>query len=285
MPDWLVTRAMWGARPPRSVTGLSMATGCTAHYVGPRMGAFPHSSCATKVRGIQAFHMGSRGWSDIAYSALACPHGFVFAGRGPGVRTAANGTNAGNSAHLAICALTGDGDPITPDLMLAMWRARAWLMGSGKCGPERKQHSDWKATSCPGPIGRRFKTETPALTPTPQPAPTPVRPKEDSVQLITSDEIPPDGKLHPFVVAPVNAGAYGDCYVSVAASAWAKEDLAGGVRVSVGSDAEGWQIAENVKLTNGRVNVFKVNPGGSRVGNIVNGSKVPVVVLVEHFLA
>ena len=79
----LVTRAQWGARPPRNRTPLN-PTGATAHWEGPHMGVFPHTACPSKVRGIQAFHMDSRGWSDIAYNAIVCPHGYVFEGRGPG---------------------------------------------------------------------------------------------------------------------------------------------------------------------------------------------------------
>ncbi|MFB7411448.1 hypothetical protein ACFCZ2_30140 [Streptomyces sp. NPDC056202] len=45
-----------------------------------------HADCAAQVRGIQAFHMDSNGWSDIAYSHLACVHGYLFQGRGENVR-------------------------------------------------------------------------------------------------------------------------------------------------------------------------------------------------------
>jgi hypothetical protein len=89
----LVTRGEWGARAPRSVTPLWVNL-VTSHWEGPHMGSFGHDQCAGKVRGIQNFHMDSRGWGDIAYNAVACPHGFVTAVRrtcyeiargGPGV--------------------------------------------------------------------------------------------------------------------------------------------------------------------------------------------------------
>jgi hypothetical protein len=109
----LVTRAQWGARPRKGTPTPLNPTGATAHWEGPHMGTFPHDQCDDKVRGIQAFHMDGRGWSDIAYNALVCPHGYVYEGRGPGVRSAANGTDAGNDADVAVCYLGGEGDPCT----------------------------------------------------------------------------------------------------------------------------------------------------------------------------
>lgn len=141
----LVTRSQWGARPPRNRTPLN-PTGATAHWEGPHMGTFPHDQCPSKVRGIQDFHMDTRGWSDIAYNAIVCPHGTVYEGRGPGVRSAANGTDPGNDADVAVCYLSGEGDPFTPEAQQAMADAMHWLSPGGK----RHAHRDWKPTACPG---------------------------------------------------------------------------------------------------------------------------------------
>jgi hypothetical protein len=144
---WLVTRAEWGARPPDSTTGLSVDTD-TDHWGGPGFGAaFPHSSCATKVRAWQNFHMDSRGWTDIAYNAVACPHGYLFEGRGRGRRSAANGTNDGNSGSYATCYLGGEGDVFTDDAKRAMRASGNWLT---RAGSRRLGHRDWKSTACPG---------------------------------------------------------------------------------------------------------------------------------------
>ena len=146
-----VPRAEWGAKPPRSVTSLTPAVGTTVPYEGPRMGEFPHSSCATKVRGIQAFHMGpSRGWTDIAYTAIVCPHGYVYECRWVGVRTAANGTNDGNSSAYAVCLLLGEGDPIPDAALAALVDVIDFLDLHGGAGPGVNGHRDWKATACPG---------------------------------------------------------------------------------------------------------------------------------------
>lgn len=156
----LVTRAQWGARPPRNRTPLN-PTGATAHWEGPHMGVFPHTACPSKVRGIQAFHMDSRGWSDIAYNAIVCPHGYVFEGRGPGVRSAANGTDPGNDNDAAVCYLSGEGDPFTPAGAQAMADAMHWLSPGGK----RHAHRDWKPTACPGDTIAAWAHSPAALTP------------------------------------------------------------------------------------------------------------------------
>lgn len=177
----LVTRAGWGARAPRNTSAITGDRGHAIHYEGPRMGPFPHESCAAKVRGIQNFHMDGRGWADIAYNALVCPHGFVFEGRGPGRRSAAQGTNDGNAHYYAVCYLGGAGDPFTDAGAQAYLDAFAWLGG----GSEKRPHSFFHATACPGDLIRGWinaglpapGTPTPGPTPPPAPAhshPTPM---------------------------------------------------------------------------------------------------------------
>ena len=145
----IVTRAEWGAKPRRGSPSPLTTKLVTVHWEGPGMGAFPHPRCAEKVRGIQAFHMApepaGRGWSDIAYSMIACPHGYAFEGRGRGVRTGANGTNQGNGSAYAVCALIGVGDKVTPELLDAIAEAVDFLGGENT-----NAHRDWKPTACPG---------------------------------------------------------------------------------------------------------------------------------------
>ena len=145
-----VSRAAWGARPPESRTGLAPTFGTTLHHEGPTLGDFPHTSCASKVRGIQAFHMDDRGWSDVAYTAIVCPHGYTFECRWVGVRTAANGTNVGNDTAYAVCYLGGIGDvmpAIARDELVSCFR---FLDEQGGAGEGVNGHRDWKATECPG---------------------------------------------------------------------------------------------------------------------------------------
>src|SRR6266496_2949555 len=80
----LITRAQWGARPRGngSITPFTPRGVCVHWECEGWAWSWDHSTCDDKVRNIQAYHMDVKGWSDIAYNFLACPHGYVFEGRG-----------------------------------------------------------------------------------------------------------------------------------------------------------------------------------------------------------
>lgn len=140
-----VSRDAWGATPRSTSTNIT-PDGVLVHWEGPHMGTPEHGACAGIVRGIQAFHTGpQRGWADIAYSALVCAHGYVFEGRGPGHRTAANGTNDSNQRFYAVCYLGGEGDDFTADARNGINDAIEWLGGGEVAG-----HRDATPTACPG---------------------------------------------------------------------------------------------------------------------------------------
>lgn len=156
-PGTVVSRAGWGARQPKEpYSNLSEKRGSTGHYEGPHMGPYSHDSCATKVRGIQAFHMDGRGWNDIAYTTLTCIHGVIFMGRGWNARTAAQGTNQGNATHYAHCVLIGVDDDFTHEAQLGLVSVFRKAQEEGGAGTERKVHSDWHPTGCPGDPIRDF---------------------------------------------------------------------------------------------------------------------------------
>ena len=95
------------------------------------MGSFAHDKCAGKVRSIQGFHRDSRGWADIAYNAVVCPHGYVFEGRGVHTKSAANGSTQANDDWYAVCYLGGVGDPFTGEGKLGFIDAVQWLRREG----------------------------------------------------------------------------------------------------------------------------------------------------------
>ncbi len=139
-----MSRDSWGARSASTSTNIT-PVGVAVHWEGPHMGTPDHSECGDLVRGFQRFHMDSRGWADIAYSAVVCPHGWVIEGRGRGRRTAANGTNDGNQRFYAVCYLGGEGDPLTDAGKVGILDAIEWLGGGEVIG-----HRDVTATACPG---------------------------------------------------------------------------------------------------------------------------------------
>lgn len=150
----LITRDQWGARRSRGATVLRRTRGVKVHYTGdpePLAMTDDHQVCYRRVRSIQDSHMDSRGWNDIGYSAVACLHGYVFEGRGPGILPAANGAGL-NSGHYAVCGLVGRSGVTAPTdpMKRAIRDAVAWLRAEGNAGPEIKGHRDGYPTDCPG---------------------------------------------------------------------------------------------------------------------------------------
>lgn len=190
-----VTRAQAGLRGPKSVSkSISPERGGVApHYGGPRQpcaepGA-DHARCVATWKAWQAFHMGgSRGWADIAYTGGFCQHGYAFAGRGAGVRTAANGTNDGNQRFYAVTFIGGEGQRPT---QLAIDALEWWIytLRTQGAGRQVKPHRWFKPTGCPGdPLvaeARRLDganvSPSPSPTPPPKPTPTPTPSKETPV--------------------------------------------------------------------------------------------------------
>lgn len=177
------SRDDWGARP-RPLSARINNEGQTLHYGGAspwgasadrsspeRFAATTdHARCATILRAWQAFHVEGRGWADLAYSSAVCPHGHRYEGRGPDRRSAANGTNAGNTRSCATVYIAGGDDPVT-DAAKRAFHDEAARFGVSL----RWNHSDWKSTACAGDPIRAWQA---AGFPAPS-SPTPTPPTED----------------------------------------------------------------------------------------------------------
>lgn len=187
----MVTRSQWRAKPPtRGGNKISpKPKGTAVHWEGPKMGSFSHDKCAAKVRGIQAFHMNTRGWADIAYNYVVCPHGYVFEGRGLNIGSGANGTTQANYDYYAVCALTGEGDPTTAALLVGI--NDAVLLCQTRAAKTVIGHRDCIQTTCPGPelyaavkAGKFGKAGAPASPPA---SAIPSLPKPAPGRLLTED--------------------------------------------------------------------------------------------------
>lgn len=151
----VVSRIQWGARKPTCVTPLRTGLwGDAIHYSAADADEqADHANCAARVKGIQDYHMNTKGWCDIAYNHLICAHGYVFTGRGYGVRSAANGTNEGNSRYFAICLLCNDDSgerEITPAVQQALIDLRKEYLKRYVTAKDTVGHRDIVSTSCPG---------------------------------------------------------------------------------------------------------------------------------------
>ena len=153
------SRATLGLRAPRSrSTNITAHRGGVVwHWVGPAVHVSSHDDCRAQWRGIQDYHMrpgglGARdGAADIAYNLGICPHGYVLAGRGGGVRSGANGTAEGNQNYYAICCLLGQGQRPTEAMMRALLWATRELRNEAGAGMRVRPHYDFTGSTCPGP--------------------------------------------------------------------------------------------------------------------------------------
>ena len=180
-PNPFHSRAELGMRPPRAGYSGIDSEGLTAHHGGPSpwpRGQFDHSRCAAIWRAWQSFHMDDpdRRWNDIAYTSGVCPHGHRFEGRPAGKRTAANGTNEGNSRSEATVYVGGTGDAFTDAAK------RGFLAEHRRLGSRiRWPHRYWTSTTCPDDvIAAWVAAGAPAPGGAPTPAP-PTPPKEDEL--------------------------------------------------------------------------------------------------------
>lgn len=184
----LVSRAAAGLRAPKSVNkNITPEKGGVAiHYGGPAVSAAKsdagHDKCLGVWKAWQDYHMDGHGWVDIAYTGGFCNHGYAFVGRGAKIRTAANGTNAGNQNYYAVVWLGGDGQvPTQKAYDAADW----WVneLRKADAGRSVKPHKFFHSTGCPGSAlvayaGSRDGKDidlphavTPHVTPKPTPHP------------------------------------------------------------------------------------------------------------------
>jgi hypothetical protein len=151
----LITRAQAGLRPPKKVTKGTLSKASTGHWNGPTVtvrgsAIFDHESCARIWRGIQSFHMDSRGWNDIAYNFGICQHGYVFEGRGLDVRNGANGTNEGNKTSHCLMMMAGPGNPFNVEEKAAFRDCVKYVADNTSAPYSALGHRDWHSTECPG---------------------------------------------------------------------------------------------------------------------------------------
>lgn len=150
-------RATWGASAntnPKTVT-WTQRTEFMTHWNGDATGLTeddPHTRCLAFVKNVQDFHQESRGFADIGYNFLLCPHARVIEGRG-GDYEGAHCTGHNVSAYSCM-VMTGtkDGvDEVTSDEMLArLARLEADLENLIGRDLRMLVHSDGASTACPG---------------------------------------------------------------------------------------------------------------------------------------
>jgi N-acetylmuramoyl-L-alanine amidase len=139
-----VSRAQWGARPPKSTKPIATSEALFVHHTVTGTG--PDE--AAIVRQVQAFHMDTRKWQDIAYSWLVGQSGAIYEGRGWGI--AGGHTEGWNSKSHAVCFIGNtDNDVPTPQALAAIeavWAEHARRYATNTL----RTHRAVNQTGCPG---------------------------------------------------------------------------------------------------------------------------------------
>lgn len=172
----IISRALWGARPPRHRTFNDWPSGVDL-WVHHSASATPSADASVAaesavMREIQAFHMGpKRGWSDFAYNFAIFPSGRIFEGRGVNVQGA---HSRGRNHEPAVCLIgTYTTAEPTQDARAAVWDL-ARIIDAG----DLRGHRENTQTSCPGDGAMRAVVNAPPVEPG-RPAP----PDGDSLRL------------------------------------------------------------------------------------------------------
>lgn len=126
--------------------------GVKIHYEGTYSPVRDHSYCKSYWTGIRNSHLANtkENYSDVAYSFAVCRHGAVLEGRGLGRRTGANGNQALNADHDAVCVLYGTNDDSVTASVVSGVRWVIQYLRDHDTGKEIKGHRDGYATACPG---------------------------------------------------------------------------------------------------------------------------------------
>lgn len=144
----MVTREMWGARPPKDPYNNHTPLILTVHHASSP--DYAQYQGAASIRGIQNFHMNNRGWSDIGYHYVVGPEGKLYEGRPP---TAVGAHSPPNSNKVGICLIGNfEGvDTLKPEQRATLVKILSHLCGKFKIPVSKiKGHRDFQSTDCPG---------------------------------------------------------------------------------------------------------------------------------------
>ncbi|MEV4349795.1 N-acetylmuramoyl-L-alanine amidase [Actinoplanes sp. NPDC049596] len=131
----MVTRAQWGANEA-IVRGAPEYTGAIQEFFVHHTATGNSYSCsqsASIIRGIQAYHVRSRGWDDIGYNFLVDKCGTLYEGRGGGVQMPVLGahTMGFNTDASAIAAIgTYGGAGVSAAVRRAIGTVASYKLGA-----------------------------------------------------------------------------------------------------------------------------------------------------------
>jgi len=150
----VVSRASWGARPPKTAYNPHKPKRLTQHHTAGRKTSTLQESLK-EVRFIQDFHQNGRGWNDVGYHFLVDSAGRIFQGRPENVVGAHVGGK--NKDNVGVSFLGNYHPPVshqpTAAQLAAVRDLGKWLRTEYQVDLALyKGHRDLGATSCPGDL-------------------------------------------------------------------------------------------------------------------------------------
>ena len=149
-------RGSWGAAPYRGSPDYGSHVGRAIVHHTVNGNGYSQGQVASMIRGIQAFHQGSNGWSDIGYNFIVDRFGTIWEGRQGGVRRPVIGAHAQN-ANTNTVGIAGLGDfsgagPGSP-MVNAIGNLAGWKLSLHGTTPNANTvlgHRNVGQTGCPG---------------------------------------------------------------------------------------------------------------------------------------
>ena len=143
------TREQWKALSPKKRVTLKpkAVKGICIHWGGVKA---PKGGEATW-RSYQNYHINTMGWYDIAYNFGVDLNGQIYEGRGMTIENGANGGIFLNRQYIAVCAIMGPSNSVTPELIEGLKKVIGMIRTHYPHATKLKGHRELKkATRCPG---------------------------------------------------------------------------------------------------------------------------------------
>lgn len=155
------TRKEWGARDAEPGPGFLIPAnvhGVALHWPAMATPLSRVQDVQAALRAWQNYHMGTHGWSDIAYQLAFDQAGNVYKLRGIRRQSAANGDVDVNEHYGAFLLILGPGEQPTEAMMRAVRRRVAQFRDHFPGAQTVVGHGDIRPdpTECPGPAVRKL---------------------------------------------------------------------------------------------------------------------------------
>ena len=143
------TRQQWGAIAPKKRIAFKRKSisGVCIHWGGVKA---PKNGKATW-RSYQNYHINTMGWYDIAYNFGVDLNGEIYEGRGMKIENGANGRLRLNRSYVAVCAIMGPNNEVTPALIEGLKKIIGDIRAEYPDATKIVGHRELKNnTRCPG---------------------------------------------------------------------------------------------------------------------------------------